>query len=172
MLAAALLAMASSWGASYYTLRLDDPKAVYLSADTFPVRGDGLADDTEALQRAIDKVQETTSQGIVFVPQGVYRLTKTVNIWPGIRVIGYGATRPVFLLAESTPGYQDKDSERYMIFFAGSRPGAGRGVGGGRGPAGGRGAPGGQPSGRLQDISRFRGKPLLGKALHVVPGMT
>src|ERR1017187_9788481 len=145
MLFAALLAAASSRGASYYTLRLDDPKAVYLTPDTFPVRGDGLADDTEALQQAIDKVQETTSQGIVFVPQGRYRLTKTVNIWPGIRVIGYGAARPVFLLGESTPGYQDKDDERYMIFFAGSRPGTGRGVGGGRGAAAGRGAPSGQP---------------------------
>jgi sugar lactone lactonase YvrE len=142
---AAFLAMASCWGASYYTLRLDDPKAVYLTPDSFPVRGDGLADDTEAIQQAIDKVQETTSQGIVFVPQGRYRLTKTLNIWPGIRVIGYGATRPVFLLAESTPGYQDKDNERYMVFFAGSRPGAGRGFGGGRGAAGGRGVPGGQP---------------------------
>ena len=30
----------------------------------------------------------------------------------------------------------------------------------------------GRASGSLQDISRFRGKPLLGKALHVVPGMT
>src|ERR1017187_346013 len=142
---AAFLAVASCWGASYYTLRLDDPKAVYLTPDTFPVRGDGLADDTGAIQQAIDKVQETTSQGIVFVPQGRYRLTKTLNIWPGIRVIGYGATRPVFLLAESTPGYQDKDNERYMVFFAGSRPGAGRGFGGGRGAAGGRGASGGQP---------------------------
>src|ERR1017187_7764310 len=145
MLFAALLAAASSRGASYYTLRLDDPKAVYLTPDTFPVRGDGLADDTAALQQAIDKVQETTSQGIVFVPQGRYRLTKTVNIWPGIRVIGYGAARPVFLLGESTPGYQDKDKERYMIFFAGSGPGAGRGGGGGRGAAAGRGAAGGQP---------------------------
>src|ERR1039457_1058083 len=145
MLFAVLLAMASSWGASYYTVRLDDPKAVYLTPDNFPVHGDGLADDTEALQQAIDKVQETTSQGIVFVPQGRYRLTKTVNIWPGIRVIGYGAARPVFLLGENTPGYQDKDNERYMIFFAGSRPGAGRGGGGGRGAAAGRGAPGGQP---------------------------
>jgi CheY-like chemotaxis protein len=27
-------------------------------------------------------------------------------------------------------------------------------------------------SGSLQDISEFRGKPFLGKALHVVPGMT
>jgi len=145
MLFAVLLAMASSWGASYYTVRLDDPKAVYLTPDNFPVHGDGLADDTEAIQQAINKVQETTGQGIVFVPQGRYRLTKTVNIWPGIRVIGYGATRPVFLLADNTPGYQDKDNERYMIFFAGSRPGAGRGSGGGRGAVAGRGAPGGQP---------------------------
>jgi sugar lactone lactonase YvrE len=137
--------MASSWAASYYTVRLEDPRAVYLTADSFPVRGDGLADDTEAIQRAIDRVQETTIQGIVFVPQGRYRLTKTVNIWPGIRVIGYGATRPVFLLADNTPGYQDKDNERYLIFFAGSRPGAGRGFGGGRGATGAGVTPGGQP---------------------------
>src|ERR1039457_5371825 len=130
MLFAVLLAMASSWGASYYTVRLDDPKAVYLTPDNFPVHGDGLADDTEAIQQAINKVQETTSQGIVLVPQGRYRLTKTVNIWPGIRVIGYGAARPVFLLAENTPGYQDPAAERYMIFFAGGRPGAGGGAGG------------------------------------------
>jgi hypothetical protein len=146
MLFAAQLAMATFWGASYYTVRLDDPKAVYLTAENFPVRGDGLADDTGAIQQAIDKVQETTSQGIVFVPQGRYRLTKTINIWPGIRVIGYGSARPVFLLSPNTPGYQDKDNERYMIFFAGSRPGAGRGPGGGgRGAVAGRGAPNGQP---------------------------
>ena len=144
---AAQLAMATFWGASYYTVRLDDPKAVYLTAENFPVRADGLADDTGAIQQAIDKVQETTSQGIVFVPLGRYRLSKTINIWPGIRVIGYGSTRPVFLLPPNTPGYQDKDNERYMIFFAGSRPGAGRGFGGGggRGAVAGRGAPDGQP---------------------------
>ena len=90
----ALLVTVSSWSASYYTLRLDDPRAVYLTAADFPVRGDGLADDTGAIQQAINKVQETTGQGIVFVPQGRYRLTRTINIWPGIRVIGYGAHAP------------------------------------------------------------------------------
>ena len=106
---AALAAAAPLWAASYYTVRLDDPKAVYLTRDDFAVHGDGLADDTDALQQAIDKVQETTSQGIVFVPEGRYRLTKTIYIWPGIRVIGYGSTRPVLVLGENTPGYQDKD---------------------------------------------------------------
>ena len=31
---------------SYYPLRLDDPKAVYLTPENFPVHGDGTADDT------------------------------------------------------------------------------------------------------------------------------
>lgn len=135
------------WGDSYYTVRLDDPQAVYLTRESFPVHGDGLADDTAAIQQAIDKVQETANQGIVFVPEGRYRLSNTVYIWPGIRLIGYGATRPVFVLGENSTGYQDKDNLKYMLFFSGGRGGAGRGRGGaGRG---GPNAPGPQlPGGR------------------------
>ena len=43
-LLAAMLAAAPLWGASYYTVRLDDPKAVYLTRDSFPVHGDGVGD--------------------------------------------------------------------------------------------------------------------------------
>jgi len=57
-----------------------------------------------AIQQAIDKVQEINGEGIVFVPEGRYRLTKTLNVWPAIRLIGYGTSRPVFVLGESTPG--------------------------------------------------------------------
>jgi sugar lactone lactonase YvrE len=147
-----------AWPASYYTVRLEDPKAVYLMREAFPVRGDGVADDTNAIQQAIDKVQETTNEGIVFIPEGRYRLTHTVYVWPGIRVIGYGAVRPVFLLGEKTPGYQDKDNESQMLFFAGGRPRAGRGRGGpgagGRGgqPPANAGGPGGRGgAGQPQD---------------------
>ena len=108
---------------SYYPLRLDDPKAVYLTPENFPVHGDGTTDDTEALQSAINKVQETTGEGIVFVPSGRYRLTATVYVWGGIRVIGFGPTRPVLMLGENTPGYNDKTQERYMVFFSGNRLG-------------------------------------------------
>jgi sugar lactone lactonase YvrE len=144
-------AAAPARAASYYTVRLDDPKAVYLSADS-GARGDGIADDTDAIQKAIDQVQQSTSHGIVFVPEGRYRLTKTVYVWPSIRLIGYGAKRPVFVLGDSTPGYQDPANESYMVFFAGGRPGAG---GRGRGGAGAqRGMPGrGGNNGRPSDAS-------------------
>jgi sugar lactone lactonase YvrE len=123
-LALVVLSAVPSLAASYYTVRLNDPKAVYL--DAFGARGDGVADDTDAIQKAIDKVQETVRQGILFVPEGRYRLTKAVYVWPSIRVIGYGAKRPVFVLAANTPGYQDKNNESYMVFFAGARSAQGR----------------------------------------------
>lgn len=111
--------------ASYYTERPDDPKAVYLSRENFPVHADGVGDDSDALQQAINKVQETTHQGIVFIPEGQYRLGKTVHIWNGIRLIGYGSRRPVFVLGENTPGFQD-GLGKYLIHFASDRPGEGR----------------------------------------------
>jgi sugar lactone lactonase YvrE len=105
---------------SYYPARLDDPKAIYLTQDNFPVKGDGVADDSAGLQQAINTIQERTNQGILFVPAGRYRLTKTIYIWPGIRLIGFGTVRPTFVLAANTPGFQQGPA--YMFFFAGGRP--------------------------------------------------
>ena len=108
-------------GASYYPLRLEDSKAVYLTKDQFPVKADGLADDSTAIQAAIDKAEAEHGEGIVFVPEGRYRVTRTIYVWPSVRVIGYGANRPVFVLADNTPGYQQGIG--YMFFFTGGRPG-------------------------------------------------
>jgi hypothetical protein len=107
---------------SYYTVRPDDPKAALLTRERFGAVGDGIADDTTALQKAVDAVQEATGEGIVFVPEGRYRLSTTLYVWPGIRVIGYGARRPALVLGDRTPGYQDPETPRYLVFFAGRRP--------------------------------------------------
>jgi hypothetical protein len=106
--------------ASVFATRPNDPKAVYLNTQEFGARGDGIADDGAAIQAAIDKASAHGREGIVFVPAGRYRLTHTVYVWPGIRVFGYGATRPVFLLAPNTPGFQ-KDMS-VMVIFTGLRP--------------------------------------------------
>lgn len=108
-------------GQSYYPVRLDDPLAVYLTSGRFPVHADGRTDDSAAVQAAIDAAETAHGEGIVFVPEGRYRITRTIYVWPGIRIIGYGAKRPVFVLADNTPGYQQDLG--YMFFFAGDRPG-------------------------------------------------
>jgi sugar lactone lactonase YvrE len=118
-----LLSISPLFATSYYAARLDDPKAIYLTPDNFAVKGDGIADDSAVLQAAIDKVQEKTNQGILFIPSGRYRVTKTIYIWPGIRLIGFGATRPLLVLAANTAGFQHGPT--YMVFFAGARPSAG-----------------------------------------------
>jgi hypothetical protein len=122
LIAAMLLIAFSLFASSYYPARLNDTKAVYLTPDNFLVKGDGVADDTSVLQQAINQIQEKTNQGILFIPSGHYRLTKTVYIWPGIRLIGFGATRPAFVLGANTPGFQQGPA--YMFFFAGGRPAA------------------------------------------------
>jgi len=111
-------------GASYYPVRLEDRRAVYLTKDNFPVRADGSADDSVAIQAAIDKAEAAHGEGIVFIPEGRYRITRTIYVWPGVRIIGYGANRPVFVLADNTPGYQQGIG--YMFFFTGGRAASGR----------------------------------------------
>jgi len=122
LLAAAILSsVVPLFATSYYPARLNDAKAVYLTPDNFPVKGDGVADDSAVLQQAINTVREKTNQGILFVPAGRYRLTKTIYIWPGIRLIGFGADRPTLVLTANTAGFQQGPT--YMVFFAGGRPG-------------------------------------------------
>ena len=115
-----LLSTYQALAASVFNTRLDDPKAVYLSAE-FGARGDGNADDSAAIQAAIDKAGQTSREGIVFIPSGRYRFAHTVYVWPGVRVFGYGATRPVFLLADDTPGF--KTGMGVMVMFTGFGPG-------------------------------------------------
>jgi len=101
-------------------VRPDDAHAVYLTRHDYGAMGDGEADDSDALQHAIDRVQETTHHGVVFVPEGRYRLTRTIHVWAGIRLIGYGSRRPVFVLSPNTPGFQ-AGTDQYMLWFTDER---------------------------------------------------
>ncbi len=105
---------------SVITTRPDDPKAAYVQ--DFGARGDGQADDTAAIQTAINKVATTRLGGTVFIPAGRYRLTHTVFVWNAVRLIGYGATRPVFVLADNTHGFQQGVAD--MVLFSDSGPAA------------------------------------------------
>lgn len=109
---------------SVYPLQPEDPRALVFTPEAFGASPDGTGDNTPALQAAVDRIQSEQTHGILLVPSGIYRLGGPVDLWRGIRLIGFGAVRPVFLLAENTPGYQH-GAGRYMIFFRDRRPPAG-----------------------------------------------
>ncbi|HUP03173.1 MAG TPA: glycosyl hydrolase family 28-related protein [Bryobacteraceae bacterium] len=111
-----------AFSASSIATRLDDPAAVYLAAPDFGAHADGLADDSVALQSAIDKAAGGP-QSILFIAPGRYRLTRTIYVPPSLRIFGYGPTRPVFVLAANTPGFQK--GVGVMVMFTGSRGGRG-----------------------------------------------
>jgi sugar lactone lactonase YvrE len=114
-------------GTSVFPLRPDDPTATYFTADKFPITADGRTDVSDALQQAIREIKTNHNFGILFIPEGKYRITKTIYIPTAIRLIGYGGTRPVFILGKSSPGFQsadtaDKGQGRYMFWFTSSLP--------------------------------------------------
>ncbi|MDV3455762.1 glycosyl hydrolase family 28-related protein [Sphingomonas sp. HF-S4] len=111
-----LAAMPAAASQSVFASAPDEPAAVRVAGI-----GDGRADDSAALQRAIDKAADKSGGGIVFLPEGTYRITRTIKLWPGVRLFGIGARRPVILLGASTPGFQR--GVAHMLIFAGGRPG-------------------------------------------------
>jgi len=110
---------------SVITARPDDPAGIYLSTNAT-----NEGDDTSTLQAAIDKAGASFSGGIVFVPSGRYRLTHTIYVWRSVRLVGYGTTRPVFVLPDGTPGFQS--GVAVLLTFSGGGPGT-LAPGGGRG---------------------------------------
>lgn len=73
---------------------VDDDRRALVSVRDFGARGDGTADDTPAIQRAIESVY-ARGGGVIVFPRGTYRVT-SVNIREGITYEGFGAviTRP------------------------------------------------------------------------------
>ena len=71
--------------------------------------GDGQADDSTAIQQAIDAAAMTNGVkgGIVFLPSGRYRVSRTILLRSGVRLFGVGKTRPVILLGDNTAGFSD-----------------------------------------------------------------
>lgn len=107
-------------GESVYTEKPDDKEAFY-----FPP-SDGKTDVSEALQDAINQVHKKSNFGIVFLPQGTYKISRTIYIPRAVRVIGYGEKRPTVVLAKNSPGFQqevpgDKGKAAYMFWFTNNR---------------------------------------------------
>ena len=116
ILSALMAATPVSAGTSAFQTAPPDSRAVTVAA-----KGDGRADDTQAIQHALDAATEHSAGGLVFLPSGRYRISHTLLLSPGVRLYGVGATRPVLLLGGHTPGFQHGVGS--MVVFTGARRG-------------------------------------------------
>jgi hypothetical protein len=100
---------------SVYTQRPNDSGAPVFYNKTFSLKTNGIADVSEALQRAINTLKKEKNFGVLFIPEGTYRISKTIYIPKAIRIIGYGKNRPEFILGENTDGFAEE--QNYMFWF-------------------------------------------------------
>lgn len=110
---------------SYYTQKPDDPSAVFFTSGNPGITNDGKTDVSSSLQNAINQLKTGRNFGILFIPEGSYLISKTIYIPASIRLIGYGKTRPLFILKKNSPGFQtenndDKGKASYMFWFTSS----------------------------------------------------
>lgn len=111
---------------SMYETRPADDDAYYFIPENYDFKSDGKTDVSDALQTAINQVKTERNFGVLFIPEGKYKISKTIYIPPAIRLIGYGKNRPEFILTKNSPGYQKGNSiegaeaYNYMFWFTGN----------------------------------------------------
>jgi len=109
---------------SVYTQKFNDPEAYYFTPENYNIKTDGKTDVSDELQTAINQVKTEKNFGILFIPEGKYKISKTIYIPPAVRLIGFGKNRPEIILDANSPGFSVKEldensSEKYMIWFTG-----------------------------------------------------
>ena len=107
---------------SYYNKKLEDKAAVYFDSSLGNIDNSGTSDVSDILQKTIDDLVEKNGYGVIMVPSGKYLLSKTIMIPKAVRIIGYGESRPEFILMDNAPGFdkadvKDKGGYRYLFWF-------------------------------------------------------
>ena len=112
---------------SYYTERMTDESAIYLEKGTFGIAGDGITDDTKAIQAAVKYLWERDAYGVVFLPEGQYLVSDTIYMPKAIRLIGYGRKRPLIRLQDHCVPFEEQHPEdryghKYLFWFTDNVP--------------------------------------------------
>lgn len=86
----------------------ESPGAINVKAPPLLAKGDGKADDTEALQRAIGRGE------IVFLPRGIYRITRPLELGPDTKLVGVGQTMS-YLVATGDGAFGDAEHPQPLL---------------------------------------------------------
>ncbi|MGH9563930.1 MAG: glycosyl hydrolase family 28-related protein, partial [Terracidiphilus sp.] len=90
-------------------IRALPPSTDWVNVHTLGVKGDGVADDTVALQQAMD------AHRVLYLPAGHYVVRDTLTLKPDTVLIGLHPTLTQIDLLDETPGYQGVGAPKAVI---------------------------------------------------------
>jgi hypothetical protein len=82
---------------------------VWINLKTLGAKGDGVTDDTKAIQDAIDVYQT------IYVPEGSYRINETLKLKPNTVLIGLHPMATNFVLADNAASFGSFGAPKPMI---------------------------------------------------------
>ncbi|PWN22927.1 pectin lyase-like protein, partial [Microstroma glucosiphilum] len=99
--------------------------SVFRDAKDFGAKGDGLADDTDAINRAIShggrcgggdpgNDSSTISPALVYFPSGIYRITRPIMSYYYTSLVGDAVDRPILKADEAFQGLAVIDENPYL----------------------------------------------------------
>ena len=81
----------------------------------YNAQGDSFADDTQALQRAVNEKE------VVFLPKGYYRVTKTLKLKPNTKLIGVAQHLSVIMARDPEGWFGDSADPKPLVETADSK---------------------------------------------------
>jgi len=85
------------------------PRDTWVNLHTLGAKGDGVTDDTAAIQRAIDE------HATIYIPSGHYIVSDTLPLKPDTVLIGLHPSTTQFDLPDSTPGFQGVGNAKPLL---------------------------------------------------------
>jgi Pectate lyase superfamily protein len=88
--------------------------AAIFNVRDFGAKGDGVTDDSAALQAALNKAQNSTS--ILYIPNGTYLVSQPLYFYRWIMIQGQSTKSTVIKLRDNASGYSDPKKPGWVLF--------------------------------------------------------